>query len=373
MHSILHALDIAGMMTWDILWSLLLGFLISAVIQSVVRKRTIAKLLGDNRPRTLVTATLLGIASSSCSYAAVAISRTLFRKGASFLAAMVFEIASTNLVVELGVITAILLGWQFTFAEFLGGPIMIIAVTVFFRIFLRQKILIAARLQAEAGVSGSMEGHAAMDMSIKAGGSLRRRLNSEEGLTSVSHIFIMELAAVWKDIVGGLLLAGAVAAWMPERIFKILFFAGHPAASRILGPVIGPMLAIITFVCSIGNIPLAATLWNDGISFGGVVSFIFADLIIIPILLIYRKYYGTAMTLFILIGFYVSMVIAGWLSEFIFSVLHLVPKNHHPLVTSSHVTLNYTTVLNAVFILAAGFLAYRFVRSGALPMLKQMD
>lgn len=168
-HAVLHALSIAGSMTWEITWALILGFALSAVVQAVVRKSTVISLLGDDRPRALAIAAGLGAASSSCSYAAVALARSLFRKGANFTAAMAFEIASTNLVVELGVILALLMGWQFTAAEFVGGPIMIVVLAVLFRLFLRDKLLLQAREQAERGLAGSMEGHAAMDMSVQRG------------------------------------------------------------------------------------------------------------------------------------------------------------------------------------------------------------
>ena len=292
-----HALAVAGSMTWQITWSLLLGFTLSAVVQALVRRSTVVRLLGDDRPAALARATALGAASSSCSYAAVALARSLFRKGASFTAAMVFEIASTNLVIELGIILALLISWQFTLAEFVGGPIMIVLVAVAFRLFVRKQLIDEARRQADRGLAGSMEGHAAMDMSITAGGSFRRRLFSREGYTSVSHIFVMEWAAVLRDVVIGLLIAGAVGAWVPDSFWQHLFLTGHPLAARLWGPLIGPVISVLSFVCSIGNVPLAAVLWNGGISFGGVVAFIFADLIIIPILLIYRKYYGTRMML----------------------------------------------------------------------------
>lgn len=372
LHASQHALAVAGMMTWQILWSLILGFMLSAVIQAIVRKQTIAKLLGDASPKTLAIACGLGAASSSCSYAAVAIARSLFVKGANFTAAMVFEIASTNLVIELGVIMAILIGWQFTLAEFVGGPLMIIMLAVLWRLFLRKKILEAAFKQAEVGITGSMEGHAAMDMSIGRKGSVWQRLRSAEGLTSISHIFVMEVVAIWKDVIGGLLIAGAVAAWVPSSIFRTLFLANHPLLSRIWGPIIGPIIAVFTFVCSIGNVPLAAVLWNDGISFGGVISFIFADLIIVPILLIYRKYYGTRMMVFVALSFYATMVIAGWLTELIFAVFGIIPKTHAVVAISEHITLNYTTVLNAIFVGFAVWLVIRFIRSGATPMLKMM-
>src|SRR6266513_1308448 len=275
-----HALAIAGSMTWEILWALILGFLLSAIVQSVVRRETVIRALGSDGPAALARATGLGMASSSCSYAAVALARSLFRKGASFTAAMVFEIASTNLVVELGILLALLMGWQFTAAEFVGGPIMIVLLAVLFRIFLRRRLVADALEQADKGVAGSMEGHAAMDMSVTGPGSFWRRLTSARGFTAVSHIFVMEWAAIWRDIAVGLLITGALAAWVPMRFWESFFLTDHPVLSGIWGPLVGPIVAVISFVCSIGNVPLAAVLWNGGISFGGVVAFIFADLII---------------------------------------------------------------------------------------------
>jgi len=368
-----HALAVAGTMTWEVLWSLILGFTLSAIVQAVVRRGTIIRLLGDDRPRTLALATGLGAASSSCSYAAVALARSLIRKGASFTAAMAFEIASTNLVIELGIILALLISWQFTLAEFIGGPIMIVALAVAFRLFVRTRLIDAARQQAERGLAGSMEGHAAMDMSIQSDAGLWRRLISRDGYTAVSGIFVMEWAAVIRDVVIGLLIAGAVGAWVPEAFWRHLFLTGHPLAAGLWGPVIGPVIAVLSFVCSIGNVPLAAVLWNGGISFGGVVSFIFADLIIIPILIIYRKYYGTKMMLTLLGIFYATMVIAGYIVEFLFSGLGLVPAERAAKVTDAGVSWNYTTVLNIVFLLLAAALLLRFFRSGSGPMLRMMN
>jgi uncharacterized membrane protein YraQ (UPF0718 family) len=367
-----HWLTLSGSMTWEILWTLIAGFGLSAVVQALVRRSSIVKLLGDDRPRTLAIAAGLGAASSSCSYAAVALARALFRKGASFTAAMVFEIASTNLVIELGVVLALLIGWQFTLAEFVGGPVMIVLIAVAFRLFLRRRLLDDAAAQAEKGLAGSMEGHAAMDMTIHSQGSLTSRLRSKEGLTSISHIFVMEWAAVIRDIVLGLLIAGAVAAWVPDSFWRSLFFVDHPLLSKVLGPPIGPIVSLLSFVCSIGNVPLAGVLWNRGISFGGVVSFIFADLIIVPILVIYRKYYGTRMMLFILGSFYVTMVLAGYLVEIVFGGLGLVPSTRDAKVNEIAVQWNYTSVLNIVSLVVASGLVYRFVSTGGLPMLKMM-
>ena len=372
LHAIVHALAIAGSMTWEILWALILGFALSAVVQALVRRATVARLLGDARPRTLALATGLGAASSSCSYAAVALARSLFVKGASFTAAMAFEIASTNLVVELGIILALLLSWQFTLAEFVGGPFMIILLALIFRLFLRQRVVDAARAQAEKGIAGSMEGHAAMDMSIKMPGGAWKRLRSSAGFTSVSHVFVMEWAAILRDIVIGLLIAGALAAWVPVTFWQHLFFDGHPLLSKIWGPLVGPLVSVISFVCSIGNVPLAAVLWNGGISFGGVVSFIFADLIIIPILLIYRKYYGTKAMLFIAGSFYATMVVAGYFVEIVFGALGLVPTTRNAQVIEAHISFDYTTMLNIVFLILGAVLVWRFLRTGGRMMLRMM-
>lgn len=372
MHAIWHALAITGSMTWEITWALVLGFLLSGIVQAVVRKSTVVRLLGDDRPRTLAIASALGVASSSCSYAAVALARSLFRKGANFTAAMAFEIASTNLVVELGVILALLMGWQFTAAEFVGGPIMIVLLAVLFRLFLRQKLLTEAQEQAERGLAGSMEGHAAMDMSVQREGSFARRLFSGEGFTSVAHVFVMEWAAILRDLVVGLLIAGAIAAWVPDSFWHSFFFAGHPLASKLWGPLIGPIVAVISFVCSIGNVPLAVVLWKGGISFGGVVSFIFADLLILPILNIYRKYYGLRMAGFITGTFYLAMVVAGYVVEFTFGGLGIIPDQTDAKIPMEGVSWNYTTWLNIVFLLLTAALLIRFARTGGPAMLRMM-
>ncbi|MEU5541823.1 permease [Streptomyces sioyaensis] len=372
MSAILHALSITGSMTWEITWALILGFALSAVVQAVVHRSTVVGLLGDDRPRTLTMAAALGAASSSCSYAAVALARSLFLKGANFTAAMAFEIASTNLVVELGVILALLMGWQFTAAEFIGGPVMIVLLALLFRLFLRDALLRPARRQAERGLAGSMEGHAAMDMSVRGGGSFARRLFSAGGYTSTSHVFVMEWAAILKDLVIGLLIAGAIAAWVPDSFWRAFFFEGHPLAAKLWGPLIGPLVAIASFVCSIGNVPLAVVLWKGGISFGGVVAFIFADLLILPILNIYRKYYGARMSLFLLATFYPAIVVAGYFVEFTFGALGLIPRQADATIPMSGVSWDYTTWLNIAFLLLAAALVHRFLRTGGRDMLRMM-
>jgi uncharacterized protein len=369
--ALLHALRLGAGMTWEVLWALILGFALSGAVQAVVSKSEMTALLPDDSPRSLSKATLLGAASSSCSYAAVALGRSIFRAGANFTAAIAFAFASTNLVIELGIILVVLMGWQFAAAEFSGGLVMIVLLAMLFRALLTPKLVEVARRQAERGVAGRMEGHAAMDMSI-SGGSIRSRITSARGFTAISHFFVMDWASIWVDIAGGLLIAGALAAWVPESFWQSFFLVDHPFWANVWGPLVGPLVAMLSFVCSIGNVPLAAVLWNGGISFGGVASFIFADLIVLPILNIYRKYYGRRMTLFLLGTFYATMVAAGYVVEIVFALLGLTPTTRDAKVIDATIQLNYTTVLNVVFLLLAAALVFRFLRTGGPAMLRMM-
>jgi len=367
------ALSFAFGMFWEILWALILGFTLSGIVQAVVSKDEMRRLLPDDSPRTLAVATGLGAASSSCSYAAVALARSLFRRGADFTAAMAFQFASTNLVSELGIIMALLLGWQFTVGEFAGGPLMIILLAVAFRLCLSRRLVEEAREQADRGVLGRMEGHAEMDMSVGGEGSWWQRLRTPRGFTAVANYFVMDWAAIWVAIFGGLLIAGALAAWVPDSWWQSLFLEHHPTLAKFWGPVIGPAVAIVSFVCSIGNVPLAAVLWNGGISFGGVLAFIFADLIVLPILDIYRKYYGWKMAAFLLASFYATMVLAGLVTEFISQAVGLVPSARNAKIVEASVQWNYTTFLNIAFLFLAALLLWRyFRRGGGLPMLRMM-
>jgi uncharacterized membrane protein YraQ (UPF0718 family) len=370
--AILRALSISFAMTWEILWALILGFTLSAAVEAVVSKSQMSRLLPDDSPRSLGLAALLGAASSSCSYAAVALARSLFEKGANFTAAMTFEIASTNLVIELGIVLAILMGWQFAAAEFVGGPIMIVVLALLLRRFLTDRSVAQARTQAEKGLRGYMEGHAEMDMSVKEG-TLWQKIVSGQGFTAISYLFVANWASVIRDVVLGLLIAGALAAWVPESFWKVFFLSDQPQIALVWGPLIGPIVSVVSFVCSIGNVPLAAVLWNSGISFGGVISFIFADLIILPILSIKRRYYGTRMTVFLFLTFYIAMAAAGLIVEVLFGALGLIPHERNALVAEPSLTLNYTTVLNIAFLVLAGMLLIRAWRTGGFAMLALMD
>jgi uncharacterized membrane protein YraQ (UPF0718 family) len=358
-------------MGWEILWPLILGFTLSGIVQAVVSRSEMSRLLPDDRPRSIAIALGLGAASSSCSYAAVALARSIFRKGANFTAAMAFELASTNLVLELSIIIIVLMGWPFALAEFVGAPIMVALMVLLFRVFLSPRLLREAKEQADRGLSGRMEGMAEMDMALTEG-SLWQRITSEEGVTAISHYFVMDWASVWMDIVGGLLIAGALAAWVPLEFWQSFFLTDHPLLAKVWGPLIGPLVAVVAFVCSVGNIPLAAVLWNSGISFGGVIAFIFADLIVLPILDIYRKYYGLKMTGLILATFYVAMAVAALIVEALFGAFGLIPEERKALVVEASIIWNYTTWLNIIFIILAALLVRRFMRTGGPEMLRTM-
>jgi uncharacterized membrane protein YraQ (UPF0718 family) len=362
----------SGIMAWELIWALCLGFILSAVIEAVVSKERVGKLLPDHSAKTIVVASALGAASSSCSYAATALARTLFRKGADFIAAMAFQFASTNLVVELSVLLAVLLGWQFMLAEFVGGPIMIAILVLLLRVVLRPKMIAAAKAQAERGLEGRMEGHAAMDMSLHTG-TFWHKLTSAKGITATSHYYWMDWYSLWPDIAGGLLISGCLAAWVPQHFWQGFFLTGHPLLARFWGPLIGPLVAVLSFVCSVGNVPLAAVLWNGGISFGGVIAFLFADLIILPVLNIYRKYYGLKVASLLFVTFYASMSLAALAVEWIFTALHLVPQHRAAAIMQASLRWNYTSVLNVFFLILSALLLFRFRKTGGPAMLRMMD
>jgi len=367
-----HALSLAFAMFWQIFWGLSLGFAVSAIIEVLVAKDTMAKLLPDRGPRSIATAGVLGAATSSCSYAAVAMARSIVRKGGDFTAAMAFQFAATNLVLELGVLLWVLMAWQFAAAEFIGGTIMLALLAASYALFLPRKLEQAAIKHAQGNAVGAMEGHAAMAMG-KRSGSWRDRLTSRKGWIAISHYYVMNWTMVWKDILAGLLIAGALGAWVPAHFWQTFFLQGHgPWVTAIWGAIIGPLIALASFTCSIGNVPLAAVLWNGGISFGGVAAFIFGDLIIPPILNIYRKYYGGKPMLFLFVSFYIVMVIAALCVEGLFALAGWVPGHRSITVAMAHISFNYTAVLNIIFFITAAILVVAFFRSGGPQMMRMM-
>ena len=369
---LVQALGMSFSMFWEVLWPLAFGFLLSAIVQSLVSRNAVAGALGKDGLRATMIASALGAASSSCSYAAVAIARTLFRKGATLANAIVFEFASTNLVFELGLVLLVLLGWQFVAAEFAGGLLMVAILAVVFKYTLRANLLDKAREQAEKGLSGRMEGHAAMDMAVTEG-SFLSRLFSGRGFTAISHNFFSDLYSLWQDLALGFLISGALAAWVPDSWWRALFLTNQPTLNEFWGPLIGPVISLLSFVCSVGNVPLAVVLWNGGISFGGVIAFIFADLIIIPIVNIHRKYYGWRTSLYLLGVSYVAMALAGLLIGFAFQGLGMTPAHHHISVFETRPSWNYTTWLDFGFLILMTILLWRFISTGGVGMIRMMN
>ena len=367
-----HALFLSFSMLWEVWWPLALGFLLSAVVQTMVSRQAVAGALGRRNFRGVAVACGLGSASSSCSYAAVALARSLFRKGADLGNAIIFEFASTNLVFELGLVLLVLLGWQFLAAEFAGGLLMIAILVVVFKYTLRRRMVEEAGAQASKGLVGRMEGHADMDLAV-TGGPFLRRLVSGRAFTAIAHSYFMDLSSLWQDLLLGFLIAGALAAWVPQDFWRVFFLTDHPTVALIWGPVVGPLISLSSFVCSVGNVPLAAVLWNGGISFGGVISFIFADLIILPIINIHRKYYGGRMSIYLLVVSYLSMAAAGLLIELLFRALGIVPAHFHVTVLESRPGWNLTTFLDLGFLALVAVLGWRFLTTGGVDHLRAMS
>jgi hypothetical protein len=306
-------------MTWEVWWALVLGFAISAIVQAWVPRARIQRALGGSGAKPVALATALGAASSSCSYAAIAIAKTLFQKGASAASALAFQFASTNLVFELGIVLWVLIGWQFTLAEFLGGLVLIVAMTVLLRLFVSRRLEEQAREHARAADTGHEHHSAGEPLTI------RQRLSSVTAWSDVAHNFRNDWTMLWKEVTVGFLLAGFVGQ-LPNSFFNGLFVVHAPAAVRLVeNAIVGPIVAILSFVCSVGNVPLAAVLWSGGIGFAGVIAFIFADLIVLPIIAIYRKYYGGAYTARIVALMFVTMVIAALIVDGLFSSAGLIP------------------------------------------------
>ena len=366
------ALRLAFAMFWQVLWPLIIGFLLSAIVETLVSKQAVSRVLGRDTVRSAAAATAFGAASSSCSYAAAAVARSLFRKGATLANAIIFEFASTNVVFELGLVLLILLGWQFLGAEFAGGILMVVLLAIMFRLTLRPRLVEAATEQAAKGVLGRMEGHGTMDMAV-TDGPFVRRLFSGRAFTAISHYFFMNVASLWGDLVLGFLIAGALGAWVPDGFWSALFLSGHGGLTIAWGAIIGPLIAVITFVCSVGNVPLAAVLWRGGISFAGAIAFIFADLIIIPILDIYRKYYGLRVSAYLLVVSFIAMAAAGLTVGVVFQAVGLVPASRNVTAFATTISWNYDTFINIGVLMLTGALGVRFLRTGGFDMLRMME
>jgi uncharacterized protein len=360
LHTIGDGVVNAAMMAYEVWWALVLGFLVSAVVQAWIPRERIEASLSGGGARPVGLATGLGAASSSCSYAAVAIAKSLFQKGASAASALAFQFASTNLVWELGLVLWVLIGWQFALAEFAGGLVMIALMAVGLRAFVSPRLEARAREHARQADTGHQH------HSAGSGLSWRERVRSAEAWSDVAHNFRGDWQMLWKEIGIGFLLAGFIGL-LPMDVFNALFVTDAPPALRTIENVlVGPLIAVLSFVCSIGNVPLAAVLWAGGISFSGVLAFLFADLIVLPIVAIYRKYYGTAFALRISALMLVAMVLAALGVGGVFSAIGLVPATR-PSADDvfGSIGLDYKLVLNVVALAVFAALFALTARRGA--------
>ncbi len=336
-----HSFREAFFMLWATFWALVLGFTLAGAVQAFVSRAEMQRLLGRSGPREIARASVLGAASSSCSYAASAMAKTLFQRGADFVSSMVFMFASTNLVVELGVVIWVLLGWEFALAELVGGAIMIVLFTLLARVVLRREETDAARARLGDGDLPDAD-------SIQRR-PWRERLTSPAGWADAASYAFADVRMVRKEIAAGYLIAGFLAVLVPVSVWNAVFISGHGFWTSLENVIVGPFIAMISFVCSVGNVPLAAALWQGGISFGGVISFIFADLLAIPLLFIYRHYYGGRLTLKLVAVFWTVMSSAGLAVEYLFRGLGIEPTERPTSVVPTTFEWNYTTFLNIVF------------------------
>jgi uncharacterized membrane protein YraQ (UPF0718 family)/YHS domain-containing protein len=343
-------------MFWETLWPLVLGFGLAGAIQSFVSRDAMRRRLGDHRAPAVVRASGYGMVSSSCSYAAAAMAKTLFVGGADFVAAMVFMFASTNLVIELGIVLVVLMGWQFAVSEFIGGIIMIVLLATLGALWLRGRFVVQARERLQEADDAPRHQHGNAATGSAGPLPLRARLKSMAGWADSATYTMSDLTMVRRELVIGYTVAGFLAVLVPTSVWQAVFITGHGFWTSVENAVVGPFIAIISFVCSIGNVPLAAALWKGGISFGGVIAFIFADLIAFPLLMIYRRYYGTRLMLRMLVVFWALMSTAGLITELIFSAAGLVPTVRPVTVAPAHFSWNYTTYLNLIFLVLFGVL-----------------
>jgi uncharacterized membrane protein YraQ (UPF0718 family)/YHS domain-containing protein len=355
----------AFFMFWETLWALILGFTLSGAVQAFVSRDQMQRLLGDHRPAAVLRSSGFGMVSSSCSYAATAMAKSLFTKGADFLSSMVFMFASTNLVLELGIVLAVLMGWQFTAAELVGGPIMIVLLVLLGGVVFREPLVAAARRRLASGEAGGHDHEAMAGVSPERQAELEHtrwgtKLRSPAAWSDAASYTMADITMLRKELVIGYTIAGFLAVLVPMEWWNTLFVSGHGFWTSLENALIAPIIAFLSFVCSIGNIPMAAALWHGGISFGGVISFIFADLVAFPLVVIYQKYYGWALALRLVAVFYVVMVAAGLIVEGLFHVLGLIPTERPETIAATHFQWNYTTWLNLVFLVLFGVLYWLY-------------
>ncbi|MBV9040323.1 MAG: permease [Acidimicrobiia bacterium] len=366
MNDVWHSLREAFFMFWETLWALVLGFGLSGAVQAFVSKEQMQRVMGDHRPPAVARATFFGTVSSSCSYAATAMAKSLYEKGADFISAMVFMFASTNLVIELGVVLLILLGWQFAVAEYVGGVIMIVLLVLLGGFVLGRRVTDRARANLRRAEGGGHDHEAMAGVSEQRQEELehmpwRRKLTSKAAWSDAAAYTMADINMLRRELVMGYVVAGFLAVIVPTHVWNDVFLTGHGFWTTLQNVILGPFIAFISFVCSIGNVPMAAALWQGGISFGGVISFLFADLIALPLVLIYRKYYGTRVVIRLTLTFWAVMSLAGLIVEGLFAAFGEVPDVRPKEIVATHFQWNYTTFLNIVFVgvFAALYWLYR--------------
>ncbi|MDQ6654218.1 MAG: permease [Verrucomicrobiota bacterium] len=356
MNWLTHSLYMAAAMLWQMLWALALGFGISALMQVFVSKEKMAEMFGRTGLKEVALAMGIGAASSSCSYAAAAATKTAFKKGADLVPSLAFLFASTNLVIELGIVLWMLMGWRFVLAEVVGAFVMVAIMWLLVWLTASDKLVKEAREHNESSDDDGGE-HEHHHMS---GGGER------SALARTADAFFMDWSMLWKEILAGVLIAGFLMALVPEQWWQALFLSNGPYLVRLFeNAIVGPLVAVASFVCSVGNIPLASLLWASGCSFGGVVAFIYGDLIVLPLILAYKKYYGAKAAAYITGVLFVSMVGAGIIVDLLFAGLGLIPPsgNAEPAMANASFEWNYTTWLNIIAILGGGYLIYLHFRS----------
>jgi uncharacterized membrane protein YraQ (UPF0718 family)/YHS domain-containing protein len=357
---IARSLRASAFMFWETLWPLVFGFGLSGAVQAFVSRASMQQKLGNRGPLAIARASGYGMISSSCSYAASAMSKSLVAKGADFVASMVFMFASTNLVLELGIVLVVLMGWQFAAAEFVGGIIMIAMLAALGGLWFRGRDIERARARLATETASAHHHGPAEDTGLEAQ-PWSTKLRSQGGWANAATYTMADLTMLRWELVVGYVVAGFLAVLVPTHVWNMVFLHGHGFWTSLENVVVGPFIAVISFVCSIGNVPLAAALWHGGISFGGVISFLFADLIAIPLLLVYRRYYGSRMALRMLALFWTVAAAAGLITEGIFGALGIIPTTRPATITPDHFQWNYTTYLNlaALVLFAVLYWAYR--------------
>ena len=392
MHNLWLGIQEGWWMLYHTFWALVLGFTLSGIVQAFISRKSMESVLGKRDAKSVGRASFFGVISSSCSYAASALARSIFLKGADFTTSMIFMFASTNLVIELGIVLWLMVGWQFALAEFVGGSIMILLLWKILPRFVPQKLIEkviaddhAANGTNPAFLSNAMSSNMGSNISMlsMAGESMKEESSGgcgpdcqcgsdqnkkeksrwllKKNWASAAGYTMGDFIMLRKELIIGFLVAGIASIAVPFSWWQSLFLSGHGALSAIENAIIGPVLAFISFVCSVGNVPLAAALWHGGITFGGVIAFIFADLLAFPLVMIYRKYYGNQLALRLSLVFWFVMSASGLITEIIFQALGLIPGAHHHEMSMNHVGMNYTTVLNVLFlcILAIVYFLYK--------------